>query len=92
MNRFLPLVTCLFVGLAATLVSSCARYVVSEPVLPPLVAPPPSAGLAYESGTAAGLHYGPLVAVQYGYYDARWVAARIMEPVPTISSQIAHAR
>jgi hypothetical protein len=32
MNRFLPLVTCLFVGLAATLVSSCARYLVSEPV------------------------------------------------------------
>jgi hypothetical protein len=68
MNRFLPLVTCLFVGLATTLVSSCARYLVSEPVLPPLMAPPPSAGLAYESGTAAGLHYGPLVAVQYGYY------------------------
>ena len=60
MNRFLPLVTCLFVGLAATLVSSCARYLVSEPVLPPLMAPPPSAGLAYESGTAAGLHYGRL--------------------------------
>src|SRR5690242_8112307 len=65
MNRFLPLVTCLFVGMAATLVSSCARYVVSEPVLPPLMAPLPSAGLAYESGSAGGLRYGP---AQYGYY------------------------
>jgi hypothetical protein len=68
MNRFLPLVTCLFVGMAATLVSSCARYVVLEPVLPPLSAPPPAAGLAYESGSAAGLSYGPPVAIQYGYY------------------------
>jgi len=65
MNRFLPLITCLF---AATLVSSCARYVVSEPVLPPLMVPLPSPGLAYESGSAGGLHYGPPVAVQYGYY------------------------
>jgi hypothetical protein len=68
MNRFLPLITCLFVGTAVTLVSSCARYVVSEPVLPPLMAPLPSAGLAYESGSAAGLRYGPPVVVQYGYY------------------------
>jgi hypothetical protein len=68
MNRFLPLITCLFVGTAATLVSSCARYVVSEPVLPPLIVPPSSAGLAYESGSAAGLNYGPPVAIQYGYY------------------------
>ena len=60
MNRFLPLITCLFVGLAATLVSSCASYVIPETVLPaPLMVPPPSAGLAYESGSAAGLHYGP---------------------------------
>jgi hypothetical protein len=68
MNRFLPLITCLFVGMAATLVSSCASYVVSEPVLPPLIVPPPSAGLAYESGSAAGLHYGPPIGVRYGYY------------------------
>ena len=68
MNRFFPLIICLFVGTAATLVSSCARYVVSEPVLPPLTVPPASAGLAYESGSAAGLRYGPPVAVQYGYY------------------------
>jgi hypothetical protein len=60
----MPLITCLFVGTAATLVSSCAR-VVSEPVLPPLMAPLLSAGLAYESGSAGGLRYGP---VQYGYY------------------------
>jgi hypothetical protein len=68
MNRFLPLITWLSVGTATTLVSSCARYVVSEPVLPALMAPLPSAGLAYESGSAAGLRYGPTVAVQYGYY------------------------
>jgi len=68
MNRLLPLVTCLFVGTAATLVSSCARYVVSGPVLPPLMVPLPSAGLAYESGSAGGLRYGPPVAVQYAYY------------------------
>jgi hypothetical protein len=68
MNRFLPLITCLFVGMAATLVSSCASYVASEPVLPPLIVPPPSAGLAYESGSAAGLHYGPPIGVRYGYY------------------------
>jgi len=55
MHKFLPLITWLFVGTAATLVSSCARYVVSEPVLPALMAPLPSAGLAYESGSAAGL-------------------------------------
>jgi hypothetical protein len=67
-NRFFPLITCLFVGTAATLVSSCARYAVSEPVLPALMAPLPSAGLAYESGSAAGLRYSPPVAVQYGYY------------------------
>jgi hypothetical protein len=69
MNRFLPLFTCLFVGLAATLVSSCASYVIPETVLPaPLMVPPPSAGLAYESGSAAGLHYGPPIGVRYGYY------------------------
>ena len=68
MNRFLPLITCLFVATVATLVSSCARYVVSEPVLPPLTVPLASAGLAYESGSAGGLRYGPPVAVQYGYY------------------------
>jgi hypothetical protein len=68
MNRFLPLITCLFIGMAATLVSSCASYVVPETVLPPLMVPPPSAGLAYESGSAAGLHYGPPIGVRYGYY------------------------
>jgi hypothetical protein len=68
MNRLAPLITCLFVVMAATLVSSCARYVVSGPVLPPLMVPLPSAGLAYESGSAGGLRYGPPVAVQYGYY------------------------
>jgi hypothetical protein len=69
MNRFLPLITCLFVGVAATLASSCASYVVPETVLPaPLMVPPPSAGLAYESGSAAGLHYGPPIGVRYGYY------------------------
>ena len=68
MHKFLPLITWLFVGTAATLVSSCARYVVSEPVLPPLTVPLASAGLAYESGSAGGLRYGPPVAVQYGYY------------------------
>jgi len=67
-NRFFPLIICLFVATAATHVSSCARYAVSEPVLPPLTVPPASAGLAYESGSAAGLRYGPPVAVQYGYY------------------------
>ena len=68
MHKFLPLITWLFVGTAATLVSSCARYVVSERVLPALMAPLPSAGLAYESGSAAGLRYGPTLPVQYGYY------------------------
>jgi hypothetical protein len=68
MNRFLPLITGLFLGTAATLVSSCARYVVSEPVLPALMVPPPSAGLAYESGSAAGLHYAPPIGVGYGSY------------------------
>ena len=68
MNRFLPIITRLFVGTAAMLVSSCARYVVSEPVLPALMVPLPSAGLAHESGSAAGLRYGLPVAVQYGYY------------------------
>ena len=62
------LITCLFVGTAATFVSSCASYVVPETVLPPLMVPPPSAGLAYESGSAAGLHYGPPIGVRYGYY------------------------
>ena len=33
-----------------------------------LTVPLPSAGLAYESGSAAGLRYGPTLAVQYGYY------------------------
>src|SRR5262252_2527210 len=66
MNRFLPLITCLFVGTVATLVSSCARYVVSEPVLPPLMVPLASAGLAYESGSAGGLRYGPPPAPYYG--------------------------
>jgi hypothetical protein len=70
MNRSLPLITCLFVGMAATLVS-CARYVIPEAGLPPPMAPPPSAGLAYESGSAAGVHYGPL-GVQYGYYEPRY--------------------
>jgi hypothetical protein len=64
MNRFLTFITCVFVGMAATLVSSCTpRSLVPEPM-----APPPSAGLAYESGSASGLHYGPLLGVQYGYY------------------------
>src|SRR5271167_3956888 len=68
MKRLASLITCLFVVMAATLVCSCARYVVSEPVLPPLMVPPPSAGLAYESGSAGGLHYGPPIGVRYGYY------------------------
>ncbi len=67
MKRFLSLIISLFVGIGAMLVSSCARYVVSEPVLPPLSVPPPSAGLAYESGSAAGLRYGPPIAIRYGY-------------------------
>src|SRR6516165_2842931 len=73
MNRFLPLITCLFVGTVATLVSSCARYVGSEPVLPPLTVPLASAGLAYESGSAGGLRYGPPVAASLGeeqYYGS----------------------
>jgi hypothetical protein len=82
MNRFLQLITCLLVGTAATLVSSCARYVVSEPVLPPLMAPLPSAGLAYESGSAGGLRYGPPVAVQYGYYAPPPVQYYAPPPAP----------
>jgi hypothetical protein len=70
MNRFFKFISCAFVGMAATLVSSCSpRYFLfSEPTPPPLMAPLPSAGLAYESGSAAGLHYGPLIEAQYGYY------------------------
>src|SRR6516165_3418017 len=87
MNRFLPLITCLFVGTAATLVSSCARYMVSEPVLPPLLVPLPSAGLAYESGSAGGLHYGPPVAVQYGYYAPPPVQYYGPPPEPPLEEQ-----
>jgi hypothetical protein len=65
MNRFLPLITCVFVGMAATLVSSCARYPAPESVVPP-----PSAGLAYESGSAAGVQYtSSPVGLQYGYNE-----------------------
>jgi hypothetical protein len=87
MNRFLPLITCLFVGTATTLVSSCARYVVSEPVLPPLIAPLPSAGLAYESGSAGGLRYGPPVAVQYGYYAPPPATYYGPPPEPTLGEE-----
>ncbi len=60
MNRFLPLITCAFVGMAATLVSSCgSRYPAPD-------TPPPSVGIAYESGT--GIRYGPLFGSQYGYH------------------------
>jgi hypothetical protein len=59
MSRFLPLITCVFVGMAATLLSSCARYPVPQPT-----ATPPSAGLAYKSGSAAGLHHGPPLGAQ----------------------------
>jgi hypothetical protein len=69
MNRLLPLITCLFVGMAAMLLASCTS--VPQPLVPPQpMVPLPSAGLAYESGSAAGLHYsyGPPIVVQYGYY------------------------
>jgi len=71
MNRFFKFISCVLVGIAAALVSSCSPhyFLLSEPVAPPLMAPLPFAGLTYESGSAAGLHYGPFVEVQNGYYE-----------------------
>jgi hypothetical protein len=65
MNRFLPLITSAFVGMAATLVSSCARNplcVVPEPAY----APPPSAGLDYGSPSGAPQYGSPPGAPRYG--------------------------
>jgi hypothetical protein len=61
MKKFLPPITCVFVGMAATLVSSCAR---DAATMPP--DPVPSAGYGYRSPPVESQNLPPPGPSQYG--------------------------
>jgi hypothetical protein len=63
MTRLLPPITCVFVGMVATLVSSCARDCVAPEAA---YAPRPSAGLDYGSGPGIPQYGPPPGAPPYG--------------------------
>jgi hypothetical protein len=61
MKRFLSPITCVFGGIAATLISSCARDAVNVPP-----DPVPSAGYGYRPPPVASQDLPRLSAPQYG--------------------------
>jgi hypothetical protein len=61
MKRFLPPITCVFVGMAAMLISSCAHDGFSGPP-----DPVPSAGYGYRSPPVESQNLPPPGATQYG--------------------------
>ena len=65
MKRFLAPIACVIVGMAATLISSCARDAVDVPP-DPISAPLPSAGNGYGSPRVDSQYLPPPGASQYG--------------------------
>jgi hypothetical protein len=65
MKRFLAPIACVIVGMAATLISSCARDAVDVPP-DPISAPLPSAGYGYGSPRVDSQYLPPPGASQYG--------------------------